>query len=143
MFFPQLAQRSVDGSDLIIQGMNITAPSPEGFTLDLRSRIENTGPISATLDPMTLSLTTLDGKVLGNITTPELHARSSGEDLTVSQRFTITNTAGFFQFGVGLLLNQTAQFRVSGQTTLRALGQHTTVQYNKTIAIPGTHPLSG
>jgi hypothetical protein len=120
--------------------MNITDPTPDSFQLGLSSRITNTGVISATLDPMNLTMATMDGDVIGYISVPSVHATPSGADLIVNQKFVLDNITAFEGFSLGLLHNETVQFQVSGTTTLHAFGQKTSVTFQKVIAMAGKLP---
>jgi len=135
--FPKIAQSSVNGSTLTIESMNLTDPTADGFYLSLSSKLENTGPISASLDPMSLSLLSMDGQLLGNISTPQINASPSGTEVDISQFFQIIDMAAFNKFTSGLLKNSTASFQVHGQTTLRALGQKTQVTLTKAVNMTG------
>lgn len=138
VIFPKIAQSSVSGSILTIEFMNLTNPVANGFHLTLESKLDHTGPIAATLDPMNLSLLTQDGQLLGNIPTPEIHAVPSGTVVTISQFFEILDLSAFNRFTSGLLENSTAIFEVSGATTLHALGHATNVRFTKTLNMTGT-----
>jgi hypothetical protein len=141
VFFHFIAQHNVNGSTLTIEMMNITSPTPNSFELGLQSRIANTGIISATLDSMNLTMSTMQGNVLGYISVPEVHATPGGADLSVSQNFVIHDIAAFEDFNLALLRNQTAQFQVKGETTLHALGQKTDVKFDKILSMPGASSL--
>jgi hypothetical protein len=137
VFFHLIAQHNVNGSTLTIDGMNITSPTTDSFDLGLKSRISNTGVISATLDPMNLTMSTMDGDVIGYISVPSVHATPTGADLNVNQNFVIHDIPAFETFSLGLLKNNTVQFQVSGATTLHALGQKTDVTFQKVLTMAG------
>jgi hypothetical protein len=138
MTFSQYAQRSVNTSRFTVHAVGIEQATPDFFKLTMRSTLDNMGPLAASLEPMTLVLQTLDRKVIGNVTTPEIRITDCYAHLQVSQQIEVTEVEGPAKFLKELLGNTAVSIQIGGSTRLLAHGQRTPIELDKSIQIPGT-----
>ncbi|CCG80915.1 Predicted protein [Taphrina deformans PYCC 5710] len=149
-----VAQLLVDASNLTISSIDITECEEATFTMSMRSRITNTGPLAAHIDAMTVSMfaelpssytdpsQTSTLGAFAAVRLPALSIDPKGTDCIVTgQHITIKNAAQFDTFNRNLINQSELPVHISGSSTIRVMGLSCAVRYNKTVLLKGMEGL--
>jgi hypothetical protein len=137
-----VAQTLVDASKMDIISIQITECDETGFTISLRAKIYDTGPLKATISDMVLSMVaTKSGNEFAKVRLPIIHATPEGTICEVSeQRVEILDFGAFDTFNRNLLLQEElpAYLRGSGSLTVPwPVPLSTVVRYDKVEVLRG------
>ncbi|TVY17543.1 hypothetical protein LARI1_G005105 [Lachnellula arida] len=133
-----ITQAIVNNSTLEITRIKITDATKTSFLMSLECKVENTGPISATMTPMTLSMSGNAG-CFGTLTLPEIKTSSSGTTITVTeQRIEIVDMDAFVAFNKSIICDDSLTLHLThGTTTIKALFLTTKTTYQKSVHLKG------
>lgn len=115
-----IGQLLVDASNLDIMSITINSCKDDSFCINLTASITNTGPLSATISNMELTMhATKTGPAFARISLPPINACSTGTICTVTdQHVDILDQAAFRTFSKNLLLQDELPVFVQGSGTL-------------------------
>ncbi|KAK2826887.1 hypothetical protein FQN49_007355 [Arthroderma sp. PD_2] len=142
--YPKLAQHDVSESTLSITDMQTSNPAPDSLHVKVTQVIGSKSKYHPTLDPFDAQVF-LSGeqKPFMTLHTPQVEARD-GVEAVIDQDVHIEDQDAFAGFSKAVMLSETLELLVVGQTELKLGGlQKTTVDYNKTVAMKGMNHLEG
>jgi hypothetical protein len=108
------------------------------FIMSIESKTTHTGPLPATLSPMTVDLIGPKGP-FGKLNLPEVKTNSKGADVIIKdQKIQITDFAAFLAFNKSLQLDEKlTMYLDNGHGTIKALGMKSKIVYKKPVAMKG------
>ncbi|KAI1506311.1 hypothetical protein F5X99DRAFT_366246 [Biscogniauxia marginata] len=121
--FRSIVDAIVQNSKLNITLIRISNVTDDSLFVSIEARVLKTGPASATLSPMTISLCGPGGS-FGQVTLPQIRTSSNGTFLEVSnQHVHITSVPALLDFIRPVISSSRATLSLrEGHTTVRALG---------------------
>ena len=101
--FPKIAQHGINQSELTVNSLILSNPTPNSFHLSQNSTITNNSPYHPQLDAFNASLS-LQGTntPYAYVELPHLHATQSGTNL-IDQDVSITDLAAFTAYNIAVL----------------------------------------
>ena len=142
--FPKIAQHGINQSELTVNSLILSNPTPNSFHLSQNSTITNNSPYHPQLDAFNASLS-LQGTntPYAYVELPHLHATQSGTNL-IDQDVSITDLAAFTAYNIAVLNQESVQINVNGSTTLHEMKfPDAKVAYNTTTTMKGFNKFSG
>lgn len=141
--FPRIAQNGINSSTLIVNSLELSNPTSNGFHLTQNSTIINNTPYHPRLDSFNASLSLRGGDAYAYVELPALHATQSGTNL-IDQDVTLADPAAFTAYNVAVLNDESVQVDVNGSTRLHEMKfPDTTVAYNTTTTMNGLNKFPG
>ncbi|TVY38328.1 hypothetical protein LSUB1_G005140, partial [Lachnellula subtilissima] len=133
-----ITQAIVNNSTLEITSIKITDATKTSFIMSLVCKVANTGPISATMTPMTLSMSGNAG-CFGTLNLPEIKTSSAGTTITVDeQRIEIVDTDAFVAFNKSIMSDSSLTLHLTnGSSTIKALFLSSKITYAKDVLLTG------
>jgi hypothetical protein len=106
--------------------------------MSIESKVTHTGPLPATMAPMTVDLVGPKGP-FGKLNLPEVKTNSKGTSVNiVDQLITITDMAAYSAFVKSLQLDEKlTMYLDNGKGTIKALGMKSNIVYKKPVAMLG------
>lgn len=106
--------------------------------MEIESRVTNTGPVSATMAPMTVELVGPKGK-FGKLQLPEVKTNSKGTDVHIDpQRIDISDYEAFLGFVQAIMQQDSLILSLeNGEGTVKAMGMKSKIVYKKQIELSG------
>jgi len=106
--------------------------------MSLVCKVANTGPISATMTPMTLSMSGAAG-CFGTLALPKIKTSSSGTTVTVTeQRIEIVDMDAFVAFNKSIMHDSSLTLHLTnGSSTITALFLSANITYAKDVHLTG------
>ncbi|KAF3913351.1 hypothetical protein ABW20_dc0105147 [Dactylellina cionopaga] len=145
---PAIAQSSVNDSTLQVDGIAITNPSNEKFTLDMNSTAHSHSPVSAHFSPQTFEmyLPPANGEQIVPFMTLSVGELQIKETITINvtgAETKILDQAGYNSFSAQVLNSQslTLGIRSNPQVNVGSIKFH--VDYKKTVELKGLNGLKG
>ncbi len=137
--FPRISQNDINDSTLTISSLILSNPKPDSFHLVQTSVIGNGSPYHPNLDAFNASLS-LDGSgPYAYVEIPQVHATKQATSI-IDQDVSITDLAAFTDYNIAVLGSETVKVDVRGRTALHEMKfPDTTVNYEKTVSMKGTH----
>jgi hypothetical protein len=144
---PHVAQQKIDDAHLSLDGINVSNTQTQNLTLAINSTITSDGSIHATIDGFqgVMYLEDLEGHTpFANINFPQTTSDAL-QTVNITQPLPINDVHALTVFNTWLLVNETLNVTVSGDTNVhvsgidRAYGVH----FQKTVNMPGLNKLDG
>ncbi|KAF1985614.1 hypothetical protein K402DRAFT_394594 [Aulographum hederae CBS 113979] len=106
--------------------------------MSIKSRTTNTGPMGATMSPMTVDLVGPKG-VFGKLDLPEIKTQSSGTDVIVpDQLIKIVDMEAFHAFVKAIMLDESLVLKLdNGVGTIKAMMMKSNIVYRKEVQLKG------
>jgi len=133
-----ITQAIVNNSTLEITSIKITDATKTSFLMSLVCQVANTGPIGATMTPMTLSMSGNAG-CFGTLNLPEIKTSSAGTTITVvEQRIEIVDMDAFVAFNKSIMNDSSLTLHLTnGSSTIKALFLSAKITYAKDVHLTG------
>ncbi|TVY23960.1 hypothetical protein LHYA1_G008049, partial [Lachnellula hyalina] len=133
-----ITQAIVNNSTLEITSIKITDATKTSFLMSLVCQVANTGPIGATMTPMTLSMSGNAG-CFGTLNLPEIKTSSAGTTITVAeQRIEIVDMDAFVAFNKSIMNDSSLTLHLTnGSSTIKALFLSAKITYAKDVHLTG------
>jgi len=134
-----IVQAILNLSKLEVSLIRITQATATTFIMSIESKTTNTGPLPATLSPMTVDLVGPKG-VFGKLSLPEVKTTSKGADINIGdQLITIIDMNAYTAFIKSLQLDEKVTLHLdNGQGTIKALmGMKSKIVYKKAVNMNG------
>ena len=108
------------------------------FVMAIESRVTDSGPLGATMSPMTVDLVGPQG-VFGRLDLPEVKTSSKGANVNIpDQRIEIVDMNAYKAFVKSIQLDQKLTMRLeNGKGTVKALGLTANIVYKKDVHMLG------
>lgn len=144
MAVPKIAQQKINESELHIDGISITSPQADQYTMSINATIKSdAGGISATLDAFNGTMYLEDLEPHSPFATIEFPKSSSGgsQTVNVSQVMPVSTSPAFTTFNKWLMANESLRITVTGDTTLHVAGLANSyaVTYKQTVIFKGMY----
>lgn len=112
--------------------------SYSSFVMTIVSRVTGTGPMGATMAPMTVDMV-FNGGCFGKLNLPEVKTKSGGTEVVVNdQLIQILDRNAFMAFVKAIMCDNQLVLRLdNGDCTIKALGMSAKVKYAKDVPIVG------
>ena len=106
--------------------------------MDIQARTTQTGPLPATLMPMTVDLDGPKG-IFGKLDLPEVKTTSKGADVAVKgQRIRVTDMEAFLAFNKSIQLDDKLTMHLkNGKGQIKALAMKSAITYEKPVPLTG------
>lgn len=106
--------------------------------MEVESRVTNTGPVSATMAPMTVDLVGPKG-AFGKLKLPEVKTNSKGTDVHIdAQTIDISDYEAFLAFVKAIIQDESLILTLdNGESTVKSLGLKSKITYKKQIELQG------
>jgi hypothetical protein len=106
--------------------------------MEIQARVTRTGPVGATLAPMTVDLVGPAG-AFGKLGLPEVKTSSRGADVHIDpQKIDITDYEAFKAFVKSITQDEKLTLRLeNGKGTIKALGMKSNITYKKPVELAG------
>jgi len=129
-----IVQAILNLSKLEVYLIKITNATPDSFVMAIESKTTHTGPLPATLAPMTVDMVGPKG-VFGRLDLPEVKTTSKGAMVNVpDQLIKITNMDAYLAFTKALQIDEKVTMELdNGQGTIKALGMKSKIVYKKPV----------
>lgn len=113
------------------------------MNLELRGRVLRTGPIAATMAPMTVDFVGPRG-FFAKVEVPQIKTSSSGTEVYVpAQKVRIAKADAFFEFVETVLRKKTVDFGLdNGKGTVKAMFMSASINFKKQVQAPGMDSLA-
>jgi len=133
-----IVQAILNLSKLEVYLIKITQATPDSFVMAIESKTTHTGPLPATLAPMTVDLVGPKGS-FGKLNLPEVKTTSKGALVNVpDQLIKITDMDAYLAFTKSLQLDEKLTMHLdNGQGTIKALGMRSKIVYKKPVHMLG------
>jgi len=133
-----IVQAILNLSRLEVSLIKITDATADSFLMSIESKTTHTGPLPATLAPMTVDLVGPKG-VFGKLDLPEVKTNSKGALVNVpNQLIKITDMAAYLAFTKSIQLDEKLTMHLdNGQGTIKALGMRSKIVYKKPVHMLG------
>ncbi|KAF6826724.1 hypothetical protein CMUS01_09307 [Colletotrichum musicola] len=133
-----ITQAILNRSKLEVELIKISHPTEESFVMTIESRVTGTGPMGATMQPMTVDMM-FNGGCFGKLDLPEVKTKSSGTLVVVrDQVIKIIDRNAFMAFVKAIMCDENLVLRLdNGNCTIKALGLSANVKYAKDVPIVG------
>jgi len=133
-----IVQHILNKSKLEVTRIKITDATADTFVISVESKTTETGPLGATLSPMTVDMVGPGGS-FGKLDLPEVKTSSKGALVNVNnQTVKILDMEAYKAYTKALQLDE--KFTMSldnGVGTIKALGMKSKIVYKKTVTFPG------
>ncbi|KAF2097897.1 hypothetical protein NA57DRAFT_76698 [Rhizodiscina lignyota] len=108
------------------------------FVMEIQSRVIGTGPVGATMTPMTVDLVGPGGS-FGKLDLPEVKTSTKRADVhVVPQKIAITDFDAFLAFVRSITQDEQLTLMLdNGKGKIKALGMNANITYRKSILLPG------
>ena len=125
-------------SKLEVLHIRITNPTQTQFNMFIQVKVLNTGPVAATMAPMTVDMIGAKG-IFGKLELPEVKTKSSGVVVDVpDQVIEILDMDSFLAFVHSIQTDEKVSLILdNGKTTIKALGLTANVNYKKKVDFLG------
>jgi len=145
---PSIAQKSVNNSSLEVDGIAITAPGNDHFTLDMNSTVHSHAPLSAKFSPQTFEmyLPPSDGQEIVPFMTLAVGELAVEDTFTINVTDVSTdvlNADAYLAFASQVLGKETLELGIRSNPTLNVGSIHFGVDYQKTVTLRGLNGLKG
>lgn len=145
---PSIAQKSVNESSLEVDGIAITNPSNERFTLDMNSTVHAHAPLSAHFSPQTFEmyLPPADGQEIVPFMTLSVGQLQVEDTFTINvtgEATEILNKDAYDAFSAQVLGLETLELGVRSNPQLNVGSIKFNVDYNKVVPLRGLNGLRG
>lgn len=106
--------------------------------MSLESKVANTGPVPATISPMTVDMVGPAG-CFGRLDLPEIKTSSSGTTITVTnQKIKIVNMDAFIAFNKSIMADDSLTLHLeNGKATIKVWPMSTKITYSKSVQLKG------
>ncbi|KAL0940972.1 uncharacterized protein CTRU02_203735 [Colletotrichum truncatum] len=133
-----ITQAILNRSKLEVELIKITQPTEDSFVMTIESKVTGTGPMGATMQPMTVDMM-FNGACFGKLDLPEVKTKSSGTMVIVTdQHIKILDRNAFMAFVKAIMCDDNLILRLdNGNCTIKALGLSANVKYSKDVHITG------
>jgi len=133
-----IVQAILNLSKLEVSHIKITKPTQKDFIMEIQSRVTGTGPIGATMTPMTVDLVG-PGGAFGKLDLPEVKTSSKGTDVHIDpQKIDITDFEAFRAFVKSITQDEKLTLRLeNGKGKIKALGMNANITYKKPVELAG------
>jgi len=133
-----IVQAILNLSKLEVYLIKITQATPDSFVMAIESKTTHTGPLPATLAPMTVDMVGPKG-VFGRLDLPEVKTTSKGALVNVpDQLIKITNMDAYLAFTKSIQIDEKVSMELdNGQGTIKALGMKSNIVYKKPVHMLG------
>ncbi|KAK1997627.1 hypothetical protein LX36DRAFT_62734 [Colletotrichum falcatum] len=133
-----ITQAILNRSKLEVETIQISNPTADSFVMTIVSRVTGTGPMGATMMPMTVDMM-FNGGCFGKLDLPEVKTKSGGTEVIVrDQVIQIIDRNAFMAFVKAIMCDQELVLRLdNGDCTIKALGLSAKVKYAKDVPIVG------
>lgn len=133
-----IVQAILNLSRLEVHTITITQATADTFVMSIDSKTTHTGPLPATLAPMTVDLVGPKGPY-GKLDLPEVKTTSKGAVVTITeQHIKITNMDAYLAFVKSIQLDEKlTMYLDNGQGTIKALGMKSKIVYKKPVHMLG------
>ncbi|KAI8975148.1 hypothetical protein BDF20DRAFT_822209 [Mycotypha africana] len=119
-----IVQQIVDGSVLSFDTIILSAPTNNDFTVQMKGKIANAGPMDATIMFPTPLNVAWEGMTLGQVSMPDINSKAGvGASFDVTGKFTIKNTDDMASFATFMINNGAFEWEITTQdVSVNALG---------------------
>ncbi|KAF1814552.1 hypothetical protein P152DRAFT_472300 [Eremomyces bilateralis CBS 781.70] len=133
-----IVQYILNRSKLEISHIKITRATKETFYMAIECRVTDTGPLGATLAPMTVDMVGPKG-VFGRVDLPEVKTKSSGTDVSMpDQEIQIIDMEAYLAFTESILKDEELTVTLdNGKGVVKALMMSANIIYRKEVRIKG------
>lgn len=133
-----IVQAILNYSKLEVSHIKISQPTKNDFVIEIQSRVTGTGPVGATMAPMTVDLVG-PGGTFGKLNLPEVKTSSKGTDVHIDpQKVTITDYEAFKAFVKAITQDESLTLKLdNGQGTIKAMGMKSNITYKKNVELTG------
>ncbi|KXH48194.1 hypothetical protein CSIM01_08746 [Colletotrichum simmondsii] len=133
-----ITQAILNRSKLEVEHIKISQPTADTFVMGIVSRVTGTGPMGATMAPMTVDMM-FNGGCFGKLDLPEVKTKSGGTEVVVKdQLIKILDRNAFMAFVKAIMCDESLVLRLdNGDCTIKALGLSAKVKYAKDVPIVG------
>ncbi|KAK6226033.1 hypothetical protein QIS74_02080 [Colletotrichum tabaci] len=133
-----ITQAIMNRSKLEVELIKISQPTADSFVMTIVSRVTGTGPMGATMAPMTVDMM-FNGGCFGKLDLPEVKTKSGGTEVVVrDQLIKIVDRDAFMAFVKAIMCDNQLVLRLdNGDCTIKALGLSAKVKYAKDVPIVG------
>jgi len=133
-----IVQAILNLSKLEVYLIKITQATADSFVMSIESKTTHTGPLPATLAPMTVDMVGPKG-VFGRLDLPEVKTTSKGAVVNVNdQLIKITNQEAYLAFTKSIQIDEKLSMELdNGQGTIKALGMKSKIVYKKPVHMLG------
>ncbi|OLN91941.1 hypothetical protein CCHL11_01531 [Colletotrichum chlorophyti] len=133
-----ITQAILNRSKLEVEHIKISQPTEDSFVMSLVSKVTGTGPMGATMAPMTVDMM-FNGGCFGKLDLPEVKTKSGGTEVVVDdQVIKIIDREAFKAFVKAIMCDESLVLRLdNGECTIKALGLSANVKYAKDVQIVG------
>ncbi|KAK2018853.1 hypothetical protein LZ32DRAFT_613336 [Colletotrichum eremochloae] len=133
-----ITQAILNRSKLEVETIQISNPTTDSFIMTIVSRVTGTGPMGATMAPMTVDMM-FNGGCFGKLDLPEVKTKSGGTEVVVrDQLITIVDRNAFRAFVKAIMCDQQLVLHLdNGDCTIKALGLSAKVKYAKDVPLIG------
>ncbi|TDZ23471.1 hypothetical protein Cob_v003748 [Colletotrichum orbiculare MAFF 240422] len=133
-----ITQAILNRSKLEVELIKISQPTEDSFVMTIESKVSGTGPMGATMQPMTVDMM-YNGGCFGKLNLPEVKTKSSGTLVVVTdQVIKIQDRNAFTAFVRAIKCDDELILRLdNGDCTIKALGLSAKVKYAKDVHIVG------
>lgn len=133
-----IVQAILNLSKLEVSLIKITQATADSFVIAIESKTTNTGPLPATLAPMTVDMVGPKGS-FGKLDLPEVKTNSKGALVNVKdQLIKIIDMDAYLAYSKALQLDEKNEMYLdNGVGTIKALGMKSKIVYKKGVTYPG------
>ncbi|KAK1986682.1 hypothetical protein LZ30DRAFT_685214 [Colletotrichum cereale] len=133
-----ITQAILNRSKLEVETIQISNPTADSFVMSIVSRVTGTGPMGATMSPMTVDMM-FNGGCFGKLDLPEVKTKSGGTEVVVrDQVIKILDHNVFKAFVKAIMCDEKLVLHLdNGDCSIKALGMSAKVKYAKDVAIIG------
>jgi len=133
-----IVQAILNLSKLEVYHIKITQATPDSFTMFIDSKTTHTGPLPATLAPMTVDMVGPKG-IFAQLDLPEVKTNSKGAVVMIpDQNIKITDKTAYLAFVKALMWDDKLTMHLdNGKGTIKALGMKSNIVYKKPVHMLG------
>lgn len=129
-----IVQAILNKSKLEVSLFRVTQATPDSFVMAVESKTTDTGPLSATLSPMTVDLVGPKGP-FAKLDLPEIKTTSKGAVVNIpDQLIKVTDMDAYIAYNKSLQLDETlTMYLDNGVGTIKAMAMKHSIVYKKPI----------
>ncbi|CAB4425569.1 unnamed protein product [Rhizophagus irregularis] len=141
VIIPNVAQSSVNDSQINFDAINITNPTNDNFIVSMSGTTSGTGPFSATITfngPVDISY---NGAIIGSVELDPIEVSGGKGTLAGEKRlFVIRDKAAFNDFTSKVLSAKEFEWTLQGKASVKTFGMNlNNLKVNKKLTIPGSN----